>query len=98
MPNLPIQDRADLRDEWYGFDRAYIQNPPKIYWFGMWLSAIWLVVYLLIYPSIPLPWAQTHWQGLGVPNGCQPWTAICEMQQDERALAAMSVHRLGTAR
>lgn len=81
------QNREDLRDEWYGFDRGFIQNPPKIYWFGMWLSAIWLAVYLLIYPSIPLPWAQTHWRGLGVPNGCQPWTAICEMQQGERILA-----------
>ncbi|MDD2774438.1 MAG: hypothetical protein PHU06_00635 [Gallionella sp.] len=87
MSHFSTQDREDLRDEWYGFDQAYIQNLPKIYWVGLWLSAGWLVMYLLIYPSIPLPWAQTHWQGLGVPNGCQAWTAICEMRQGERAFA-----------
>jgi cytochrome c oxidase cbb3-type subunit 3 len=42
------------------------------------LSAVWLVVYLTIYPSIPL--ITSHWQGVGVPGGCRPWTAICEMR------------------
>lgn len=86
-------EREDLRAEWYRewylAETAYagrIPRPPKIYWLGMALSAIWLLAYLLIYPSLPLVWAGTHWKGLGVPDGCQPWTAICEMQQGEAVL------------
>lgn len=81
-----IQDREDLRDEWYGFDRALIQGPPKIYWLGMVLSAFWVLGYLVIYPSVPLTTLNTHWKGLGMPGSCQPWTAICEMQKAEDVL------------
>lgn len=50
------------------------------------LSALWIIGYLIIYPSVPLPMSQTHWKGIGMPGGCQPWTAICEMQQAEQEL------------
>jgi len=94
MTESTIQDgstqlREDLRDEWYGFDRPYINSPPKIYWLGMVLSALWVLGYLLIYPSIPFAFSQTHWKGIGMPGGCQPWTAICEMQQAEYKLNAV---------
>jgi cytochrome c oxidase cbb3-type subunit 3 len=78
------QQRYDDRGEWFReWDpwNSTINVPPNWYWLGMALSALWVVIYLLIYPSIPL--VNGHWQGLGVPGGCQPWTAICEMQQGE---------------
>ncbi len=78
-----VDDRGEWFREWDSYSN-YINHPPRWYWIGMVLSALWIVVYLLIYPSIPL--MNTHWQGLGVPGGCTPWTVICEMQQDEAAL------------
>ena len=76
-----IQDRIDTRGEWFrdwDMHASYVNRIPRWYWLGMVLSALWLVVYLVIYPSIPL--LTSHWQGLGVPGGCRPWTAICEMR------------------
>lgn len=88
------ETRKDLRAEWYRewylYYSAYagwIPRPPPINWIGMALSAIWLVAYLVIYPSIPLPTPRTHWQGIGMPGHCQPWTAICEMQKVEEELS-----------
>ena len=88
-----IEEDEDIRAEWYREWHLYylayagrIPRPPLIYWIGMSLSAIWLVSYLVIYPSIPFPSEQTHWKGMGVSGGCQPWTAICEMQQGEVVL------------
>jgi len=86
-PSKTAQDREDLRDEWYrewNLYAAWIPKPPPIYWIGMALSAIWLVAYLVIYPSIPT--LNTHWQGTGMPGHCQPWTAICEMLKAEEEL------------
>ena len=83
----PKPARMDDRAEWYSeyfHYSPYVNQPPKIFWIGMIASGLWLVIYLIIYPSIPL--LSTHWQGLGVPGGCQPWTAICEMQQGEKLL------------
>lgn len=84
-----VEERVDLRSEWYAeFDvyAASINRPPRIYWLGMILSAIWLVGYLIIYPSIPMVTAHGYWQGIGVPGGCQPWTAICEMEKAQSEL------------
>lgn len=84
--------REDLRGEWYReYDpySVFAPRPPRLYWLGMAVSAVWVVAYLLIYPSIPLVFAQTHWKGIGMPGGCQPWTAICEMQQAEYKLNAV---------
>lgn len=75
------QDRVDTRGEWFrewDIYANYINRIPNWYWLGMTLSVVWLVVYLAIYPSIPL--LTSHWHGLGVPGGCRPWTAICELQ------------------
>lgn len=81
-----FDDRGEWFREWDSWS-GVSYGPPRWYWLGMTLSALWIAVYLLIYPSIPL--LQGHWQGLGVPGGCQPWTAICEMQQGEAKLDAM---------
>lgn len=82
-----MDDRVDTRGEWFREWDVYsfsVNRIPRWYWLGMALSAGWIVVYLLVYPS--LPGISSHWQGLGVPGGCQPWTAICEMQQAQTEL------------
>lgn len=82
-----MNDRVDTRGEWFReWDAcsASYNRIPLWYWLGMALSACWVVVYLLVYPS--LPGLSSHWKGLGVPGGCQPWTAICEMQQEQSKL------------
>ncbi len=81
-----IDNRGEWFREWDPWSRTF-HNPPRWYWLGMAISALWIVIYLLIYPSIPLMGG--HWQGLGVPGGCQPWTAICEMQQGEEVVDAV---------
>jgi peptidoglycan-associated lipoprotein len=88
-PTCDEKGRVDLRSEWYAEFNEYaasINRPPRIYWVGMVLSAIWLVGYLIIYPSIPMVTSHGHWQGIGMPGGCRPWTAICEMQRAEDEL------------
>jgi cytochrome c oxidase cbb3-type subunit 3 len=85
-----LNDRVDNRGEWFrewDASASFIYRPPNWYWVGMVFSAIWIVGYLLIYPSVPL--LTTHWKGLGVPGGCQPWSAICEMRETERGLDAV---------
>lgn len=84
-----VIERVDIRSEWYrewyqAETSGWVYRLPRIYWLGMLSSAIWLVVYLLIYPSLPLPGG--HWEGLGVPGGCQPWTALCELGKAESEL------------
>jgi cytochrome c oxidase cbb3-type subunit 3 len=89
VENSIMQCREDLRGEWYReWDSysAFVYRPPKIYWLGMFLSGVWLVAYLFIYPSIPLVFSNSHWKGVGMPGGCQPWTSICEMQNSENKL------------
>lgn len=84
------QQRYDNRGEWFREWDPWVSTiyvPPRWYWLGMVLSALWMAAYLLVYPSIPL--VNGHWQGLGVPGGCRPWTAICEMQQGEAVVNGM---------
>lgn len=55
----------------------YINQPPKWWMLGLAVSAIWVVVYWLYYPSIPLSNGNTYFKGLG------GWTAIGEMEADK---------------
>ncbi|MEW5904477.1 MAG: cytochrome-c oxidase, cbb3-type subunit III [Pseudomonadota bacterium] len=55
----------------------YINQPPKWWMLGLAASAIWVVVYWLYYPSIPLANGQTWFKGVG------GWTAIAEMEADK---------------
>ncbi len=52
-------------------------QPPKWWMLGLTASAIWVVVYFLYYPSIPVSNAHGYWKGLG------GWTAITEMEADK---------------
>ena len=55
----------------------YINQPPKWWMLGLTVSAIWVVVYWVFYPSIPLSNGNTYFKGLG------GWTAIGEMEADK---------------
>ena len=65
-------DLADLTNE-----------PPKWWMLGLAASAIWVVVYWIFYPSIPLPSGNTYFKGVG------GWTAIKEMEADESEVDAI---------
>jgi len=55
----------------------FTNQPPKWWMLGLTASAIWVVVYFLFYPSIPLSNGNTWFKGLG------GWTAISEMEADK---------------
>lgn len=55
----------------------YINQPPKWWMLGLTVSAIWVVVYWLWYPSVPLSSGGTFFKGVG------GWTAIGEMEADK---------------
>lgn len=52
-------------------------QPPKWWMLGLTASAIWVVVYWLYYPAIPLSSSGTHTQGMG------GWSAIAELEADK---------------
>jgi cytochrome c oxidase cbb3-type subunit 3 len=52
-------------------------QPPKWWMLGLTASAIWVVVYWLYYPSIPVSNATGFFKGIG------GWTAISEMEADK---------------
>ena len=47
----------------------YVNQPPKWWMIGLTASALWVVVYWLIYPSVPVSLAGDHWKGLNIFNG-----------------------------
>ncbi len=55
----------------------FTNQPPKWWMLGLTASAIWVVVYFLYYPSIPVSNANTYFKGVG------GWTAITEMEADK---------------
>jgi hypothetical protein len=70
VPDVPLRsadvqvsggELIDERGEWYSeySGAGYIYKPPGWYRLGMIASALWLVIYLLVYPSIPLLYL--HW-------------------------------------
>ncbi len=52
-------------------------QPPKWWMLGLTASAIWVVVYWLYYPSIPVSNTQGFFKGFG------GWSAIAEMEADK---------------
>ncbi len=52
-------------------------QPPKWWMLGLTASAIWVVVYFVFYPSIPVSTAGGFFKGVG------GWTAISEMEADK---------------
>lgn len=59
----------------------YTNQPPRWWMIGLAASAIWVVVYFLMYPSIPIATSGTFTKGIGVP-GTGQWTAVKEMEAD----------------
>ncbi len=55
-----------------------LNEPPKWWMIGFWASMALVVVYWLVYPSIPL--VNSHFKGL------MGWTAIKEFKQDMQAI------------
>jgi cytochrome c oxidase cbb3-type subunit 3 len=67
-------------------DLADLTNqPPKWWMLGLTASAIWVVVYLLMYPAIPFATSGTYFEGVGLP-GSGKWTAIKELEADQKIL------------
>ncbi|TXT26573.1 MAG: cytochrome c oxidase cbb3-type subunit III [Gallionellaceae bacterium] len=63
----------------------YTNQPPRWWMIGLAASAIWVVVYFLMYPSIPIATSGTFTPGIGVP-GTGQWTAVKEMEADMQAV------------
>ncbi len=55
-----------------------LNEPPKWWMIGFWASMALVVIYWLVYPSIPL--VNTHFKGI------MGWTAIKELKQDMQAI------------
>ncbi|HCI12890.1 MAG: cytochrome C oxidase subunit III [Gallionellales bacterium GWA2_60_142] len=54
-----------------------VNQPPKWWMLGLTASAIWVCVYWLYYPSIPVSTTSNFFKGIG------GWTAINEMEADK---------------
>ena len=63
----------------------FTNQPPKWWMLGLTASAIWVVVYWLMYPAIPLAINGTYFKGIGLPGSGQ-WTAIKELAEDQKVL------------
>lgn len=63
----------------------FTNQPPKWWMLGLTASTIWVVVYFLMYPSVPFATHGTFFQGIGLPGSGQ-WTAIKEMEADTKDL------------
>jgi cytochrome c oxidase cbb3-type subunit 3 len=63
----------------------FTNQPPKWWMVGLTASAIWVVVYWLMYPAVPIAMAGTYFKGVGLPGSGQ-WTAIKELAEDQKEL------------
>jgi cytochrome c oxidase cbb3-type subunit 3 len=66
----------------------FTNQPPKWWMMGLTASAIWVVVYFLMYPAVPFAMNGTYFKGLGLPGSGQ-WTAINELAEDSKELIAV---------
>ena len=55
----------------------FTNQPPKWWMLALTASAIWIIVYWLYYPSVPIPTSNTFFKGVG------GWSAIKEMEADK---------------
>ncbi|HEU0186412.1 MAG TPA: cytochrome-c oxidase, cbb3-type subunit III [Gallionellaceae bacterium] len=65
-----------------------VNQPPKWWMLGLAASAIWVVVYWLMYPSVPLASSGSFFKGIGLPGSGQ-WSAIKEMEADQKQVDDM---------
>ncbi len=66
----------------------FTNQPPKWWMIGLTASALWVVVYWLLYPGIPIAMGGFHFEGIGLP-GTGKWTAIQELEADTKRLEAV---------
>jgi cytochrome c oxidase cbb3-type subunit 3 len=66
----------------------FTNQPPKWWMLGLTASAIWVVVYFVMYPALPFASAGTYFKGVGLPGSGQ-WTAIKELAEDQAVLDAV---------
>lgn len=75
----------------------FTNQPPKWWMLGLTASAIWVVVYFLIYPALPIATSGTFFKGVGLPGlnlhlpgtdakDDNKWTAIKELAEDQKVL------------
>jgi len=63
----------------------FANQPPKWWMLGLTASALWVVIYWLMYPAVPISLAGTYFKGIGLPGSGQ-WTAIKELAEDQKVL------------
>ena len=63
----------------------FTNQPPKWWMIGLTASALWVVIYWIMYPAIPLASSGTFLEGVGLP-GSGKWTAIKELAEDQKVL------------
>ncbi len=61
----------------------FTNQPPRWWMMGLAASAIWVVLYFVMYPAIPFATSGTFFKGIGLPGSGQ-WTAIKEMETDQK--------------
>lgn len=66
----------------------FTNQPPKWWMLGLTASAIWVVVYWLMYPAIPVAMNGNYFKGIGLP-GTGQWSAIKELEADQKDLDAV---------
>jgi cytochrome c oxidase cbb3-type subunit 3 len=66
----------------------YVNQPPKWWMLGLTASALWVVIYWIMYPAIPFAINGTYFKGVGLPGSGQ-WTAIKELAEDQAVLDAV---------
>ncbi len=65
-----------------------VNQPPKWWMLGLTASAIWVVVYWLMYPAVPVALNGNYFKGVGLPGSGQ-WTAIKELEADQKEVDAV---------
>lgn len=63
----------------------FVNQPPKWWMIGLTASALWVVIYWVMYPTIPLAISGTSLEGVGLP-GSGKWSAIKELAGDQKVL------------
>ncbi len=66
----------------------FVNQPPRWWMLGLTASAIWVCVYFLMYPAVPLASSGVYFKGIGLP-GTGQWTAIKELAEDQAVLDAV---------
>ncbi len=66
----------------------FVNQPPKWWMLGLTASILWVVVYWVLYPSIPFSTSGDFTKGIGLP-GTGQWTAIKELEADTADLDAV---------